>query len=76
MILQREENKGVELTGYICKSSGASERGRREVSGEKSKPAPFEKANAKGMRHPTQKPAPPAHVTDCPSADQLPITGA
>jgi hypothetical protein len=32
MILQREENKGVKLTGYTCKGSRARERGRREVT--------------------------------------------
>src|SRR6266481_5780866 len=39
MILQAKENKGVELTGYVCKGSGVMECGRRGVSGEKSTPA-------------------------------------
>src|SRR5260370_69116 len=39
MILQTEENKGVELTVYVCKGLVAMECGRGGVSGEKSTPA-------------------------------------
>src|SRR5258707_8883367 len=45
MILQREENKGVGLTGYVCMGSGAMEYGRRGASGEESASA---RLNANG----------------------------
>jgi hypothetical protein len=44
-ILQREENKGVELAVYPREGSRAMECGRRSVSGEKPKTAP---SNPKG----------------------------
>src|SRR5260370_41560924 len=38
MVLQSEENKGVELTVYVCKGLVAMECGRGGVNGERSTP--------------------------------------